>query len=116
MRHQIKKIKLGTSTAHTKSILRNLTTSLIEHGKIETTEKRAKALKKYIDKLIGKTTKQDEKNTARSLNEIVFTKSAQKKFKEMKEKFSTKGSSVRITKLRKRPGDNATVVRIELLT
>lgn len=116
MRHNIKKVKLGNNAAYTRSVLKNLATSLVEHGKIETTEKKAKAVKNYLDKIIGKVVKQDNKNTARTCNEVFFTKNAKKKLMEIKDKCGKNGSNIRITKLRKRLGDNATIVQVEIIS
>jgi large subunit ribosomal protein L17 len=115
MRHQVRKTKLGNSKEYTKAVLRNMLTSLLEHGKIETTEKRAKIIKKYMDKLIGKTSGKDAKNAARVVDKTVYTRHAKNQFRKFQESFNKSGSNVRMTKIRKRPGDNATIVRVELL-
>ena len=44
--------KLGMVTAHRKSVLRNMASSLLWYGKIETTQARAKQLKSYVDKIL----------------------------------------------------------------
>lgn len=117
MRHRIKKVKFGLRSEYTKSMLRNLATSLLEHGKIETTEKRAKALKQFFDNMVGtaKRTTSDVQSK-RVTDRTVFTASAVKKFSALKEKLTAGGSCVRITKLRNRRGDNATVVLVEIVT
>jgi large subunit ribosomal protein L17 len=52
MRHGNYKYKLGVSPTHRKAMLKNLCSSLFEHGKIKTTLTKAKALKPFAEKLI----------------------------------------------------------------
>ena len=54
MRHRKKGKKLGVNPSHRKSMLMNLANNLIEHGKIKTTDSKAKALRMYIEPLITK--------------------------------------------------------------
>ena len=50
MRHRNARRKLGRTSAHRIALLRNLVTSLLEHEQIETTDAKAKELKRYADK------------------------------------------------------------------
>ncbi len=52
MRHGNHKYKLGVNPQHRKALVRNLSIELITHGKIKTTETKAKALKPFIEKLV----------------------------------------------------------------
>jgi large subunit ribosomal protein L17 len=52
MRHRVAGKKLGRTSAHRKSLRRNLVTSLFRHGYIETTEAKAKAVQGYAEKVI----------------------------------------------------------------
>lgn len=52
MRHQKYKYKLNVDPSHRKSMLKNLSISLIDTGKIKTTHAKCKALQSYIEKLI----------------------------------------------------------------
>lgn len=52
MRHSKHKYKLGVDPSHRKSMIRNLATEIIDHGKIKTTHTRSKALKIFVEKLI----------------------------------------------------------------
>jgi large subunit ribosomal protein L17 len=52
MRHSKHKYKLGVNPAHRKSMMRNLACEIIDHGKIKTTETKAKALKIFVEKLV----------------------------------------------------------------
>ncbi|MBU3917179.1 50S ribosomal protein L17, partial [bacterium] len=53
MRHLNAGKRLGLTTSHRKALMRNLVTSLLEHGEIKTTVTRAKEMRKYFDKMIG---------------------------------------------------------------
>ena len=44
--------KIGTDSAHRRAILRNMTTSVLMHGKVETTEVKAKEVRRMVDKMI----------------------------------------------------------------
>jgi large subunit ribosomal protein L17 len=115
MRHNLKKTKFGIRAAYGTALVRNLVTSLLEHGKIETTEKRAKALKAAVDRLISKAVRQGGVQGARSVDTMVMTKKAYERFNTLKDTFRMDGSNVRITKLRNRTGDNATIVQVDLI-
>jgi len=52
MRHGNHKYKLGVKPQHRKALVQNLSVELISHGKIRTTETKAKALKPFIEKLV----------------------------------------------------------------
>lgn len=52
MRHQLKGRRLGRNASHRLAMFRNMTRSLIEHGRIITTEQKAKELRPFIEKLI----------------------------------------------------------------
>lgn len=52
MRHKKKKNRLGLPADQRRAVLRTLTTQVLRHGRIKTTEAKAKAVKKYIEKMI----------------------------------------------------------------
>ncbi|MBF0208425.1 MAG: 50S ribosomal protein L17 [Oligoflexia bacterium] len=52
MRHKMYRYKIGTSAAHRRSLLRNLTVEMIEHGKIKTTLGKCRALKSFLEKMV----------------------------------------------------------------
>ncbi len=52
MRHQNYKFKLSVSPSHRKALMKNLCSELIDHGKIQTTITKAKALRPYAEKLV----------------------------------------------------------------
>lgn len=115
MRHQKKILRLGISRAYARSVIRSLATALLEHKKIETTEKRAKGLKSYLDEVMSSVANLNDMNAARLMNKKLFTETAIKNLKSMKKSINAKGSNMRITKIRRRPGDSATVVLVELI-
>jgi large subunit ribosomal protein L17 len=115
--------RLGGSPAHQRLILSNLATALFEHGRITTTETRARTLRPVAEKLITKA-KKAELGTVESLHhrrEVLKTirdKSVvHTLFTEIGPSFSERpGGYTRITKIGPRKGDNAPMAVIELVT
>lgn len=64
MRHRVKSTTLGRPTAHRIAMLRNMTKSLLQHGRIVTTETRAKELSSFVDKIITDAKKAHEAEDA----------------------------------------------------
>lgn len=117
MNHGISLRKLGMYSSYRRSVLRNLTTSLILNGKIETTEARAKELRRITEKLITKA-KTDNLNTRREAYSYLFRKDAVTKLFEIaKNDYAERnGGYTRIIKLGvPRKGDGAPLVIIELI-
>ncbi|UAB84624.1 50S ribosomal protein L17 [Zunongwangia sp. SCSIO 43204] len=116
MRHGKKINHLGRKTAHRKSMLANMGSSLIEHKRINTTVAKAKALKVFIEPLVTKS-KEDTTHNRR----IVFSKLRDKYavselFREVAPKVGDRpGGYTRIIKLGNRLGDNADMAMIELV-
>ena len=115
--------RLGGSPAHQRLILSNLATALFEHGRITTTEARARTLRPLAEKLITKA-KKAELGTVESLhNRREVLKTVRDKgvvhvlFTEIGPSFSERpGGYTRITKIGPRKGDNAPMAVIELVT
>ena len=115
--------RLGGSPAHQRLILSNLATALFEHGRITTTETRARTLRPVAEKLITKA-KKAELGTVESLHhrrEVLKTirdKSVvHTLFTEIGPSFAERpGGYTRITKIGPRKGDNAPMAVIELVT
>ena len=115
--------RLGGSPAHQRLILANLATALFEHGRITTTEARARTLRPVAEKLITKA-KKAELGTVESLHqrrEVLKTirdKSiVHQLFTEIGPSFAERpGGYTRITKIGNRKGDNAPMAVIELVT
>src|SRR6476660_4900352 len=115
--------RLGGSPAHQRLILANLATALFEHGRITTTEAKARVLRPVAEKLITKA-KKSELGTVQSLhNRREVLKTIRDKsvvhalFTEIGPSFSERpGGYTRITKIGPRKGDNAPMAVIELVT
>lgn len=108
--------RLGGSPAHERLILANLATSLFEHGKITTTETKAKRLRPHAEKLITIA----KKGTLHSRREVMKTirdkDVVHRLFADIAPSFATRdGGYTRIIKTAPRKGDNAPMAIIELV-
>ena len=109
--------RLGGSPSHQRLILANLATQLFEHGRITTTESRARALRPWAEKLITKAKKGDLHNRREVLKTIRDKGVVHVLFTEIAPTFSERpGGYTRITKIGPRKGDNAPMAVIELVT
>lgn len=125
--------RLGGSPAHQRRMLRNLATALFEHGRVTTTETRARLLRPYAEKLITKAKKGDLHNRRLVMRELytgvdwawmeetdelrVNKYPQHRLFTEIAEMFADRpGGYTRITKIGPRKGDNAPMAVIELVT
>jgi large subunit ribosomal protein L17 len=108
--------RLGGSPAHERLILANLVTSLFEHGKITTTETKAKRLRPHAEKLIT-TAKKGTLHSRREVMKTVRDKDVvHRLFAEIAPSFATRdGGYTRIIKTAPRKGDNAPMAIIELV-
>ena len=108
--------RLGGSPAHERLILANLATQLFEHGRISTTEAKAKRLRPYAEKLVTKA-KQGTLHARREVMKVVRDKDVvHKLFAEIGPSFETRnGGYTRIIKTAPRKGDNAPMAIIELV-
>ncbi len=108
--------RLGGSPAHQKAILANLATSLFEHGKITTTEAKARVLRPYAEKLITKAKRGDLHNRRQVMSVIRDKTVVHVLFTEIGPRYTERpGGYTRITKLGPRKGDNAPMAVIELV-
>ena len=109
--------RLGGSPAHQRLILSNLATQLFEHGRITTTESRARTLRPYAEKLITKAKKGDLHNRREVLKTVRDKSVVHALFTEIAPTFAERpGGYTRITKIGPRKGDNAPMAVIELVT
>jgi len=109
--------RLGGSPAHQRHILANLATALFEHGRITTTETRARVLRPVAEKLITKAKKGDLHNRREVLKTIHDKTVVHVLFTEIGPSFAERpGGYTRITKIGPRKGDNAPMAVIELVT
>ncbi|HUT83665.1 MAG TPA: 50S ribosomal protein L17 [Thermodesulfobacteriota bacterium] len=116
MRHRKAGRKLGRTSSHLKATLRNLVTSLLEHEKIETTDAKAKELRKIADKMITLGKRGDLHARRQALSVIMSKKVVKKLFEEIAPRFQNRqGGYTRIMKVGRRLGDNAPVSIIELV-
>jgi large subunit ribosomal protein L17 len=108
--------RLGGSPAHQRLILANLATSLFEHGKITTTEAKARRLRPFAERLISKA-KRDDLHQRRQVLKVIRDKGVvHTLFTEIGPNHATRpGGYTRITKLGPRKGDNAPMAVIELV-
>jgi large subunit ribosomal protein L17 len=108
--------RLGGSPAHEKLILSNLATSLFKHGKIKTTETKAKRLRPVAERLIS-AAKRGDLHARRRVATVVRDRDvAYTLFSEIAQRFSTRpGGYTRIVKVGPRKGDNAPMAVIELV-
>lgn len=109
--------KLGRTSKHRRSMLANLTKDLIMNERIETTETRAKEVRKFLDKMV--TYGKDGSLVARRkcLAFLQNDKDAAKKvFDDLAKRYATRnGGYTRILKLNERRGDDALMVILELV-
>jgi large subunit ribosomal protein L17 len=108
--------RLGGSPAHQRLILANLATALFQHGRITTTEAKARRLRPYAEQLITKAKKGDQHNR-RQIMKVIRDKSVvHQLITEIGPFFEDRqGGYTRITKTMPRKGDNAPMAVIELV-
>jgi len=108
--------RLGGGPAHERLMLRNLATSLINHGRIETTETKAKRLRPVAERLVSFAKRGDLASRRRVMQQITDKSAVHKLFTEIAPLVSDRnGGYTRITKLGFRKGDNAPMCVIELV-
>ncbi|WP_094358784.1 50S ribosomal protein L17 [Mycobacterium marinum] len=108
--------RLGGSSSHQKALLATLATSLFEHGRIETTEPKARALRPYAEKLITHAKKGALHNRREVLKKIRDKDVVHTLFAEIGPFFADReGGYTRIIKVEPRKGDNAPMAVIELV-
>ena len=109
--------RLGGSAAHEKIILANLATQLFEHGRIITTEAKARRLRPLAEKLITKAKRGDIHSRRLVLTTVKDKGVVHVLFTEIAPTFADReGGYTRITKVGPRKGDNAPMALIELVT
>jgi large subunit ribosomal protein L17 len=108
--------RLGGSSSHQKALLANLATSLFEHGRIKTTEPKARALRPYAEKLITHARKGTLHNRREVMKKIRDKDVVHTLFAEIGPFFADReGGYTRIIKVEARKGDNAPMAVIELV-
>ena len=114
MRKLKKTVKLQRKSAHRKSLLSNLTCSLIEHGRIQTTVAKAKALRPVAERMVTHG-KKGTLHNRRMANAFLGNKDAVKKLFEAVAPAAAdrKGGYTRITRIGARASDSAPMAYIE---
>jgi large subunit ribosomal protein L17 len=108
--------RLGGSPAHQRHMMANLATALFEHGKITTTEARARRLRPVAERLITFAKRGDLHARRRVLTTVTDRNVVHTLFTEIAPTFASRaGGYTRITKIGPRKGDNAAMAVIELV-
>ena len=117
MRHQVKTKKLNRTKSHREAMLANMATSLLDKRMIETTDTKAKELRKVVDRLIS-TAKEDTVASRRQVGRTIRDRKVLKKlFDEIAPQFDKRDSGfTRVIKVGYRRGDSALMSVVELLT
>jgi large subunit ribosomal protein L17 len=116
VRHQRFGKKLSRDRSHRKALFKNLVNALVIHGEVKTTESKAKAIRRLVDKLITK----GKKGTLHSRRLIAAflqsNKAVNKIVDELGPLFKKRpGGFTRIVRLGRRRGDDAMMVKLELV-
>ncbi len=116
MRHRKKGKRLGTDESHNKAILRGLAAQLIVHERITTTERKAKELRPFAEKIITKAKAGDVASRREVLKDIEHRDIAHKLMSDVAPRYADRpGGYTRIIKLEPRKGDAARMAFIELV-
>jgi large subunit ribosomal protein L17 len=116
VRHQKSGRKFNRDTDHRKALMRNLCTSLLESGRITTTEARAKELRRWVERLITTTKAQDIAARRLVAAEVTKPEVAEKLFANLVPRLTERpGGYTRIIRKGPRVGDSAPMVIIELV-
>jgi large subunit ribosomal protein L17 len=116
MRHGRSGKKLGRDSAHRRALYANLACSLIEHGRIRTTEAKAKAVKPYAEKMITLGRRGDLHARRQALAELRSQEVVHQLFSDVAPRMADRpGGYTRIVKLGPRFGDAAEMVYLELV-
>ena len=116
MRHQRSGRKLGRDSAHRKALYSNLAGALIEHGRIRTTEAKAKEVRPIVEKMITLGKRGDLHAHRQAVAFLRSKDAAHKLFTEVAPRFAERpGGYTRVVKLGPRPGDSAPMAYLELV-
>ena len=116
MRHQRSGKKLGRDSSHRKALYANLTSSLIEHGRIRTTETKAKAVRPIAEKMITLGREGSIHARRQALAFLRTQEVVHKLFSEVAPRFVDRpGGYTRVVKLGPRQGDSAPMAYLELV-
>ena len=116
MRHKVAGRRLGRSSSHRRALYRNLVTDLLDYEKITTTEAKAKEARSIAEKMITLGKEGGLSSRRQALAFIFDEKVVKKVFDDLAPRFAERqGGYTRMTKLGRRLGDGAAMVRLELV-
>ncbi|KAK4376154.1 hypothetical protein RND71_006831 [Anisodus tanguticus] len=116
MRHGRKVPKLNRPPDQRRALLRGLTTQLLKHGRIKTTKARARAVRKYVDKMVTMAKDGSLHKRRQALGFIYEKQIVHALFAEVPERYGERnGGYTRIIRTLPRRGDNAPMAYIELV-
>ncbi|MBL4759348.1 MAG: 50S ribosomal protein L17 [Mariprofundaceae bacterium] len=116
MRHRKHRGSLGLVSGHRRALMANLATALLTHGRIETTEAKARALRPYAEKLITLAKRGDLHARRQALSKLRYRPIVDRLFGGVASACSDRvGGYTRIIKTGYRPGDAAPMAVIELV-
>ncbi len=115
MRHMKSGVKLNRTSSHRSAMFRNMVTSLFKYDRIQTTDAKAKELRRWADQLIT-LAKRGDLHARRQAMAIIREKSVvHKLFNDVQQRFGSKaGGYTRLVKIGLRKGDAATMSMVEL--
>lgn len=117
MRHRHSRLRLRHKPAHSRSLLRNLATSVLLYESVRTTKKRAEVVRPMVERIITTAKTKDARSAIRAINTVVTHKNACRKVMELlKDRYKARSSGfTRMTPLGLRHGDGAKMVTLELV-
>lgn len=117
MRHRVQKKRLNRKKAPRELLIRNMATSVILYDAVKTTKAKAKLVGPLVERLITAVKKNDAKTGIRYINKYLLDKNASRKLtQEVVKKYVDRDSGyTRMTDLGPRAGDNAPMVKLELV-
>lgn len=116
MRHRKAGLKLGRTASHRDAMFRNMVTSLFKHDRIQTTDVKAKELRRWADKMITLAKRGDLHARRQALAVMREKDVVHKLFAEASQRYSGRqGGYTRVIKMGFRPGDAAQMALIELV-
>jgi large subunit ribosomal protein L17 len=116
MRHKARSRKLGRTSTHRKAMYRNMVTSLLEHERIQTTDAKAKEVRRIAERMITLGKRGGLHARRRALRVIRRREVAAKVFDELAERYRDRaGGYTRVLKLGSRRGDAAPLSLVELV-
>ena len=116
MRHRKHHGSLGLPTGHRRALMANLATALLTHGRIETTQAKARAIRPYVEKLISLGKAGDLHSRRQALAKLRHRPIVDRLFNDVAPVFSERpGGYTRMIKTRYRAGDAAPMAIVELV-